>query len=265
MTRVCPSRNDLLFTTSNSTINAPRKADSSFHYQDTLVREQSANPELKLSKDSCLWKSLTNLQGRFEEFDAVMQDAEVVPAADFEKPPTLTFYLPMHAVYKASSSTTKVRAVFDASAKSSTSVSLNDILLVGPTVHPTLIDVLLRFQMHPVALTADVSKMYWAVELVDDDKDFHRFVWRNNPNDSLVDYRMTRVTFGVSSSSFAANMAVKQNVIGYSLEYPEAAEVVHKSRYVDDCLTGAEDPESALTLQQQLTELFSRGGLILRK
>ena len=68
----------------------------------------------------------------------------------------------MHAVYKASSMTTKVRAVFDASAKSSTGISLNNTLLVGPTVHPLLIDVLLRFRLHPIALTADISKMYHA-------------------------------------------------------------------------------------------------------
>ena len=212
-----------------------------------------------------------NRRGGFEEFNSVMQEyfklghAEVVPAADLEKPPPLTFYLPMHAVYKASSSTTKVRAVFDASAKSSTNISLNDTLQVRPTVHPKLIDVLLRFRWHPVALVADVSKMYRAIELVDDDKDFHRFVWRSSTKDCLIDYRMTRVTFGVSASSFAANMAVKQNAINHSLEYPEAAEVVRKSRYVDDFLTGAEDPESALTLYRQLTELFSLGGFLLRK
>ena len=114
-----------------------------------------------------------NRRGRFQEFDSVMREyidlghAEVVPTCDLEKPPALTFYLPMHAVYKASSTTTKVRAVFDASAKSSSGVSLNDTLLVGPTVHPTLLDVLLRFRTHPVALTADVSKMYRAIELVE--------------------------------------------------------------------------------------------------
>lgn len=70
----------------------------------------------------------------------------------------------MHVVYKA---TTKVRAVFDASAKSSTGVSLNDTLLVGPTVHPPLIDVLLRFRLYPIALTADVSKMYRAIDLIE--------------------------------------------------------------------------------------------------
>lgn len=53
------------------------------------------------------------------------------------------------------------------------------------------------------------------------------------------------MTFGVSASSFTANMAVKQNAIDHSLEYPEAAEVVLNSRYVDDCLTGAENQESA--------------------
>ena len=191
--------------------------------------------------------------------------AEAVPTLDLEKPPELTFYLPMHAVYKASSTTTKIRAVFDASAKSSTGVSLNDTLLVGPTVHPTLIDVLLHFRLYPVALTADVSKMYRAIELTEDDKDLHRFVWRSHQGDVLKDYRMTRVTFGVSASSFAANMALKQNAINHSHEFPMAAEVVHKSFYVDDCLTGASDAKSALLLQQQLTTLFSHGGFVLRK
>ena len=212
-----------------------------------------------------------NQKGCFQEFDTVMQEyldlkhAETVPMPDLEKPPELTFYLPMHAAYKESSTTTKIRAVFDASAKSSTGVSLNDTLLVGPTIHPALVDVLLRFRLYPVALTADISKMYRAIELTDDDKDLHRFVWGSHPNDPLKDYRMTRITFGVSASSFAANMAVKQNAIDYSHEFPLAAEVVHKSFYVDDCLTGTTDSKSALLLQQQLTELFSHGGFVLRK
>ena len=67
---------------------------------------------------------------------------EAVPREDIEKDPSKVFYLSMHIVYKASS-TTKVRVVFDASAKSCLGVSLNDTLLVGPTVHSPLINVLL--------------------------------------------------------------------------------------------------------------------------
>ena len=69
-------------------------------------------------------------------------------------------------------------------------LKLNDTLLVGPTVHPPLVDVLLRFRLHRVALTADVSKMYRAVELTNDDNDLHRFVWRSNPSEPLKDYLM---------------------------------------------------------------------------
>ena len=171
-----------------------------------------------------------NCRGKFRDFESVMQEyldlghAEVVPSEDMDKPPAEVFYLPMHAVYKSSSTTTKIRAVLDASVKSSSGVSLNETLLVGPTIHPPLIDVLMRFRLHRIALTTDVSKMYRAVELDMSDRDFHCFVWRSKPEDTLKDYRMTRVTFGVSASSFAANMAVKKNAIDFAHEYLLAAE-----------------------------------------
>ena len=107
--------------------------------------------------------------------------------------------------------------------------------------------------------------MYRAVELMPNDRDLHRFVWRSNPSAPLKDYRMTRVTFGVSASSFAANMAVKQNAVEHAQEFPLAADVVQKCSYVDDCLMGADDPNSAMTLQRQLSNLFSCGGFTLRK
>lgn len=217
-----------------------------------------------------LEKSL-HARGLSNEFNAVMEEyfekdhAELVPAADLEKPTHEVFYLPMHVVLKESSSTTKVRAVFDASASSSTGVSLNDQLLVGPTVHSTLIDVLLRFRLHRIALTTDVSRMYRAVLLEDSDKDLHRFIWRQDSSQPLRDYRMTRITFGVSASSFVANMAVKQNAADFLLEYPLAARAVNESFYVDDGLTGADSIEEAITLQCQLQQLFDRGGFLLRK
>ena len=209
--------------------------------------------------------------GQFKAFETVMSEymdlghAELVPFEDLEKPPHHVFYLPMHAVYKESSTTTKIRVVFDASAKSFTGVSLNDTLMVGPTVHPTLIDVLLRFRQHRVALTSDISKMYRAIELTLEDRDFHRFVWRSSENEKLRDYRKTRVTFGVSASSFAANMCVKRNATDYAQEYPLAAKAVKESFYVDDALTGANSQEEAMQLQGELQELFSRGGFLLRK
>ena len=208
---------------------------------------------------------------QFQEFEAVMQEyldmghAELVPETDLNKPQESVFYLPMHAVRKESSTTTKVRAVFDASAKSSSGISLNDTLLVGPTVHSSLVDVLLRFRAHRIALTTDVSRMYRAVLLAPSDRDLHRFVWRSSPSQTLQDYRMTRITFGVSASSFAANMSVKQNALDFAMEYPLAVKAVEESFYVDDGLTGADSVDGAIKLQGELQDLFERGGFLLRK
>lgn len=56
------------------------------------------------------------------------------------------YYLPHHAVVKENSLTTKLCVVFDGSAKSHTGLSLNDALLVGPTVQDDLFSILLRFR-----------------------------------------------------------------------------------------------------------------------
>ena len=67
---------------------------------------------------------LLHLNGQFEEFKTVMEEAfeighaEQVPEVVLEKPPLTVFYLPLHAARKESSITTKIRAAFDASAKS---------------------------------------------------------------------------------------------------------------------------------------------------
>ena len=77
-----------------------------------------------------------------------MKHAELVPTKELKGPCNEVYYFPMHAVRKEDSSTSKLRVVFDASAKSTTGTSLNDHLLVGPTVHAPLIDVLLRFRQY---------------------------------------------------------------------------------------------------------------------
>ena len=75
---------------------------------------------------------------------------------------------------------------------------------------------------------------------------------------------MTRVTFGVSASSFLANMCVKQNASDLAHKFPLAVEAVEKSFYVDG-LTGADDIQMAMKLQKELHNLFDHGGFLLHK
>ena len=53
------------------------------------------------------------------------------------------YYLPHHAVFNSSSSTTRTRVVFDGSCRSSNGLSLNDTLLVGPTIQQDLYSIVL--------------------------------------------------------------------------------------------------------------------------
>ena len=76
---------------------------------------------------------------------------------------------------------------------------------------------------------------------------------------------MTRLTFGVSASSFTANTAMKQNTLDQQKEYFQAVKAVLESSYVNDTLTGADSIEDAVKLQTELQELCDRGRFTLRK
>lgn len=134
--------------------------------------------------------------------------AERIPVNELDKPPSDTFYLRHHAVHKEST-TTPVRVVFNGSMKSSSGVLLNDRLHVGHTVRHPLNHVLIRFRKHPYVLITDISKMYRAVGLDPDDRDFHRFLWKMILK-KIQEYRMTRVTFGITSAPFSAANFVLQ-------------------------------------------------------
>ena len=225
---------------------------------------------LAVGRFSSLERSLRS-NGKFDAFAEVMNEyfeqthVEPVPLRDRAKPYHEVYYLPVHAVHKTTSTTTQLCVVFDASAISTIGVSLNYQLLVGPTVHAPLIDVLLRFRQYRKALTTDISRMYCAILLPEVQRDLHRLVWRRHEHNRLEDYRMTRLPFGVSASLFAAKMAVKMNAVQNERSHSRAASEVQKSFYVDYGLTGVSSVSEAIELQKELQELFNKGGFLLRK
>ena len=123
---------------------------------------------------------------------------------------SLCYYLPHHCVFK-DSTTTKLRVVFDASSKSPNGNSLNDCLLLGPRLQDEVFDILIRFRLHQFSLSADVAKMYRQVALDESDRDFHRILWRDYVTDEIRELRMTRVMFGVASSSYHSTRALQES------------------------------------------------------
>ena len=111
---------------------------------------------------------------------------------------------------KASSSTTKLRVVYDGSAPTTSGWSLNDTLAVGPMLHPTLDRILLKFRTYRVALSGDIGKMYREILLSPADQRYHRFLWRSQVDEPVKPYCMNRVTFGVTCSPYLSVQTLQQ-------------------------------------------------------
>ena len=159
-----------------------------------------------------------------------------------QEQPGRVHYLPHHPVIRRDKQTTKVRVVYDASAKSR-GPSLNDCLYVGPKFDQRIFDILLRFRVHNVALTADIEKAFLMVSVSPKDCDVLRFLWTDDITSERpipVDHRFTRVVFGVSSSPFLLNATIRYHIENTEAD-TELVSKLTKSFYVDDLIAGAGD------------------------
>ncbi|OXA42254.1 uncharacterized protein LOC110859464 [Folsomia candida] len=182
-----------------------------------------------------------------------------------DKDDTNHCYIPHHFVLKADSTTTKFRIVFDASSKTSNGVSLNDTMLIGPTIQDNLFDLILRFRLHKIAFTADVEKMYRQVLVRPEDANLQRIVWRENSNEPIKHFILRTVTYGTAAASFQATRALQEVGQLKKEELPKAAAVICRDFYMDDLISGDANEEDALITQSQLLEAMESGGFKLRK
>ncbi|XP_076301705.1 uncharacterized protein LOC143219715 [Lasioglossum baleicum] len=213
--------------------------------------------ENKLIKNTVLYEQYKDFLAEYESLNHMSE----VSADDHNS----GFYLPHHAVIKASSATTKVRVVFDASAKSSSGVSLNDTLLVGPTIQNTLFTTLIKFRTHICVLTADIEKMFRQVKVHEEDSYYQKILWRQSVEHPLKTYKLNTVTYGTACAPFLAIRCLKQLAEDDAKGFPLAARAFDQDFYVDDLLTGASDFNSALKLRNELIELAKLGGFNLRQ
>lgn len=175
------------------------------------------------------------------------------------------FYLPHHCIVKESSTTTKLRVVFDASAKTTNNVSLNDILMIGPVIQDDLFSILLRFRKYNFVIIADIEKMYRQILVNDDQRDLQRILWRENLNEPVTHYRLNTVTYGTASASFLAIRTLHQLAYENSEAYPEASKIILEDFYVDDLITGANTLEKMLKIKSEISHILEGGKFVLRK
>ncbi|XP_062713718.1 uncharacterized protein LOC134290572 [Aedes albopictus] len=199
-----------------------------------------------------------------EEYERLGHCKEIREIED--RPGMMKYYMPHHAVLRPDSSSTKLRVVFDASAKScSSAASLNDVLQVGATVQSDLFSILLRFRMHRFVFTADITKMYRQVRVHPDQTSVQRIFWRSNPTERLRVLELQTVTYGTAAAPFLATQSLVQLCEDQGPEFPLAARIVVEDCYVDDVISGTDTIEEAVESCHQLQALLGKGGFPVHK
>ena len=176
-------------------------------------------------------------------------------------------YIPHHAVITPTKSTTKVRVVYDASAKArQMNKSLNECLYRGPVMLPDLCGLLIRFRMHTIAVVADVEKAFSSVGLQPQDRDVTRFLWLKNPKvtveGNLQVFRFCRIPFGVVSSPFLLGATIVHHL---KQTNTPLATSLQRDIYVDNVVTGVQNLSEAKNLYTDAKAVFANASMNLRE
>lgn len=175
------------------------------------------------------------------------------------------YFLPHHVVIKSTSVTTKYRVVFDASAKTDSGLSLNDVQFVGPALQNDIFSILVRFRKFQYVMTADISKMYRQILINDSHKKYQKIFWRATKNEPLKAYELNTVTYGCAAAPYLAVRCILQLAEDNKLLYPKESKIITNSFYIDDLLTGADSVEELIELQKNISNILLSAGFELRK
>ncbi|UYV84382.1 hypothetical protein LAZ67_X001975 [Cordylochernes scorpioides] len=173
------------------------------------------------------------------------------------------YYIPHHCILKAQPN--KLRVVFDASTKTTTQISLNDLLHVGPKLQNNIFNILLKFRTNSVALVADIEKMYRQIRLHPDDIKYQTILWRDRKDLELQEYNLLTVTYGLACAPYLTIRTLHQIAHEVQVSNPRISKIIREDFYVDVLLTGCPTVEDAKGLMQQLIAVLGSGGFVLRK
>ena len=204
----------------------------------------------------------------FKRYDDVFQDwlkegmIEIVPEQELGVD---GHYFPHRPVIKESSSTTKVRPVFDASAHEKNKPSLNACLAKGTNLIELIPSVLTRFREKKIGLVSDIKKAFLQISVCEKDRNFLRFLWHTDgPDMEPKVLRHRRVVFGVTCSPFLLGAVIEFHLDKAPIELKDTGELLKKSFYVDNCVTSVGNMEDYEKFKIEATQLMAAGKFELR-
>ncbi|GFR17292.1 uncharacterized protein TNCT_334311 [Trichonephila clavata] len=151
----------------------------------------------------------------------------------------------------------------------------SDNCLIGVKPRQITLEVILNmkqrvFQLNAVAFCSDIKQVFLQICLANEHKNAVRFLWSDDEpsvhkKPKLQVYRFNRVNFGVSSSPFLLAATIRHHIEKYKQEFPGTVELLDKSFYVDDLISGGNEFEEALQTSRRAKYIMEAAGMDLRK
>ena len=208
--------------------------------------------------------------GRLEEYHSIMEEQlqqgilEPVPETPTGE---IIHWIPHHPVIRDEAELTKMRIVYDCSARQTLKdPSLNDFLETGPSLQPLIFDILLKNRMHEFCLTGDVKKAFLQIKIQPQDRDAQRLFWYTDLQErNTASYRFTKVIFGSAPSPYILGATLTKHLNQYKEQYPETVEQLMQNTYVDDVQCVADDEKELFKFREESTRIMAEGGFTLHK
>ncbi|XP_066589558.1 uncharacterized protein [Prorops nasuta] len=103
-------------------------------------------------------------------------------------------FLPHHAVFKTENQKTKIRVVFNASSKTSTGVSLNDTLFIGPKLQQDITQILMNWRSFRYVGVTDIVKMFRQILVRLEDRKYQNILWKTDSGE-IQAFELNTVTY----------------------------------------------------------------------
>lgn len=223
----------------------------------SMAKRRFLSLERRLAKDPYFKQLYVNFMTEYIELGHMSEYSHLNTTYPYSN------YLPHHGVLKESRSTTKLRVVFDASARTTSGKSFNDVQMVGSSLQDDLLSILLRFRQHMIVVSADIEKMYRVTLVNDIHKPLQKILWRAEPTHPLKTYTLNTVTYGTASAPFLATRCLMQ--LAQECDDPSTRSTIEHDFYVDDYLSGSSSVTETIDKCRHVIAVLKTGKYNLRK
>lgn len=99
------------------------------------------------------------------------------------------------------------------------------------------------------------------VGIKQEDRDMLRFLWFEDPfakKPEIAEFRFNRLVFGLRPSPSTLGATIKHHLRLYKQSEPEMSEMLKRSLYVDNLITGTETDEEALVIYKKSSKSWPK-------